>query len=192
LTVTELARNKVLDVMESQGRLQDALRVMLTHGGTAMAEFGLQFVADEDIPEDAAVVDGGGFRVVIDRENLPFLEGATIDYVEGLHESGFKVDAPNARPPKPSGPVADKIVEVIETRINPAIASHGGFVVLEGLKNDVAYLRFGGGCQGCGMINVTLKQGVEVMIKESVPEIAAVMDVTDHDSGQNPYYRPSK
>jgi len=192
ITVTDIARKKVLDVMAKQERTGDLLRIVVREGGTASADFGLQFAAPDEVADGDVTVDAGGFAIVAAAGHAPFLDGATLDFIDGLTESGFKIDAPNAKPARPSGPLADRIQQVIEERINPAIASHGGFVVLEGLQDNTAYLRFGGGCQGCGMINVTLKQGVEVMIKEQVPEIVGVMDVTDHAGGTNPYYKPGK
>ena len=82
--------------------------------------------------------------------------------------------------------------KVLEEKINPAVASHGGFINLVAIEGETAYLQFGGGCQGCGMVNVTLKQGVEKVLFEEVPQITRVMDITDHASGQNPYYSPAK
>jgi Fe/S biogenesis protein NfuA len=192
MTVTDLATKKVLDVMQKQNRDDDLLRIAVKDGGTANVQFGLQFVSADDLGEDDETFDAGAFRITYKSNDGPFLEGATVDYIDGLTESGFKIDAPGSQPERPTGALADRVNQVIEERINPSIASHGGFVVLEGLKDNTAYLRFGGGCQGCGMINVTLKQGVEVMIKEQVPEIAGVMDVTDHAGGTNPYYSPGK
>lgn len=192
ITVTDIAKEKVKQASEAQGRAGDGLRVAVQNGGTSMAEFSLQFISDAEIGETDRVIDAGPFKVVVDADSVAFMEGATIDYIDGLTESGFKVDAPNASPARPTGDLADRVQQVIESKINPSIASHGGFVTLEGLRDNVAYLRFGGGCQGCGMINVTLKQGVEVAIREDVPEITAVMDVTDHANGTNPYFRPGK
>ena len=88
--------------------------------------------------------------------------------------------------------MALKIQELFDASINPGIASHGGFVDLLGVEGNVAYIRLGGGCQGCGLADVTLKQGIEVAIKEAVPKIEEVADATDHDSGTNPYFEPSK
>ena len=82
--------------------------------------------------------------------------------------------------------------EVLEMRINPAVASHGGYISLVDVQDNVAYIRLEGGCQGCGMADVTLKQGVEVEIKRAVPSISKVLDVTDHAGGTNPYYQPGK
>ncbi|MCG8605949.1 NifU family protein, partial [bacterium] len=139
------------------------------------------------------VFEMDGFKVYVDPQSWPMVEGANVDFVHGLNETGFKITNPRTMgPPVPTGPLAEKVQHIINSRINPAVASHGGHVALVDVKDDVAYLRFGGGCQGCGMVDVTLKQGVEVMIKEAIPEIQGVMDVTDHAGGRNPYYQPAK
>ncbi len=88
--------------------------------------------------------------------------------------------------------VKDQVKKIIDEMINPAIASHGGFVEVLDVKENVVYLMLGGGCQGCGMVNVTLKQGIEATLKEEIPQIAGVIDQTDHAGGTNPYYQPSK
>ena len=109
--------------------------------------------------------------------------------MEGVHESGFKFDNPN---PLWADETARAVQKVVDEKINPAISSHGGFVALLDVRGDTAYIQMGGGCQGCGMANVTLKQGIEVMIREEVPAIKHVVDSTDHASGTNPYYQPGK
>jgi Fe/S biogenesis protein NfuA len=192
ITVTELAKKKVVEVADATGRSGSGLRVAVRNGGTPRASYALDFVPEGAGTADDVVVDVGAFRIHIDPVSAPFLEGASIDYVDGLTESGFKVDAPNAGPAKPEGPVAEAIQKVIADKINPAIAAHGGWVALVGVQDDKAFVQLGGGCQGCGMVNVTLKQGIEVMIKEAVPQITQVLDTTDHAGGTNPYYQPSK
>ncbi|MCZ6697144.1 MAG: NifU family protein [Acidobacteria bacterium] len=88
--------------------------------------------------------------------------------------------------------VKEKVKKIIDETINPAVASHGGFVEVLDVKDNVVYLKLGGGCQGCGMVNVTLKQGIETTLKEELPQIAGVIDQTDHAGGSNPFYQPSK
>ena len=166
--------------------------MIVRDGGTPQPEFALNFVNEGEGSDDDTTVETDGIKVYIDAESAKYLEGATVDFVEALNESGFKVDAPNAGLPKPTGPVADKVSSVLEEKINPAVAAHGGVISLVAVKDETAYLRFGGGCQGCGMVNVTLKQGVEKILFEEVPEVTRVMDVTDHASGTNPYYQPGK
>lgn len=88
--------------------------------------------------------------------------------------------------------VRERVQKILDEMINPAIAGHGGWVDLLDVKDNNVYVRLGGGCQGCGMVNVTLKQGIEATIREEIPQIAGVIDQTDHAGGSNPYYQPAK
>jgi len=88
--------------------------------------------------------------------------------------------------------IKQKVQKILDEMINPAVAGHGGFVELLDVKEKNVYLMLGGGCQGCGMVNVTLKQGIEATLREEIPSIAGVIDQTDHAGGHNPYYQPSK
>jgi Fe/S biogenesis protein NfuA len=192
ITITETAKKKFLEAAKAEGREGHGLRVIVRGGGTLQPEFALNFVGPEEETSADTVVDAGGLTIFADAESTPWLEGAVVDFIDTLSESGFKVDAPKAGLARPEGPVADAIRQLLDQRINPAIAAHGGVVSLVAVEEETAYLRFGGGCQGCGMINVTLKQGVERVLFDNVPQITKVMDVTDHAAGQNPYYQPSK
>ncbi len=194
LTVTENAIEKFKSVLEEENRQGTGIRVTAQRGMSPFSvEYGLAFVeAGQEHPADK-VTEVDGIKFYVDPQSEPMVDGATVDYVTGLSETGFKITNPKtSAPPTPKGPMAEKVQHVINSKINPAVAGHGGNVSLVDVKDKVAYLRFGGGCQGCGMVDVTLKQGVEVMIKEAVPEIQGVMDVTDHADGKNPYYQPSK
>ena len=188
-TVSEAAKNKILALLEAQGKKGSALRVAITGRGPGGFQYDLRFVEDGDKGPEDVVEDAGGFQVFIDSASAQNLNGATLNFVEGIHQSGFSVDNPNSIWTEPK---AKAIQEVIDTQINPGVASHGGFVTLLDVKEDTAYIALGGGCQGCGMANVTLKQGIEVLIKQAVPEITQVVDTTDHAGGTNPYYQPSK
>jgi Fe/S biogenesis protein NfuA len=88
--------------------------------------------------------------------------------------------------------IREKVQKILDEMINPAVAGHGGWVDLLDVKENLVYLRLGGGCQGCGMVNVTLKQGIEATLREEIPEVAGVVDQTDHQGGNNPYYQPAK
>ena len=118
---------------------------------------------------------------------LPFLEGTEIQVDEDTGE--IEVVNEGLGIGKLRGNFEDRVRQVLDEQVNPMVASHGGVVSLSRIENGEVFLRFGGGCQGCGMVDVTLKQGVEVMMKDSVPDIVAIHDATDHDSGSNPYYR---
>ena len=188
LTVTEAAKAKIQSVIEDQGMEVEGLRVSISGRSASTFEYGLGLEVEPN-PDDV-VVDCGDFKVLIDPESAENLKGATIDYVEDLNSSGFKVDNPNT--PTWDNPKAQAIQQLIDERINPAVASHGGHIDLLDVTDDSIYIHMGGGCQGCGMANVTLKHGIEGMIQEHFPEIKHIIDTTDHASGENPYYEPSK
>lgn len=189
LTITDAATKKILALMEAEEQKNVALRVAIKGRGPGGFRYELQFVDEDEKSAEDTLIEAGGFRVVVDSESVANLQGSTIDFVDGMYESGFKIDNPN---PVWTDPKAQAVQEVIDTRINPGVAMHGGNVSLLDVKDDIAYLALGGGCQGCGMVDVTLKHGIEAMIKEAVPEIREVIDTTDHAAGRNPYFQPSK
>lgn len=189
LTITEAATKKILTLMEAEEQKDLALRVAIKGRGPGGFRYELQFVGQDEKGGEDTVIEAGGFQVVVDPESVPNLQGSTIDFVDGIYESGFKIDNPN---PIWTDPKAQAVQEVIDTRINPGVSMHGGHVTLLEVKDDIAYVALGGGCQGCGMVDVTLKHGIEAMIKETVPDIREVIDTTDHAAGRNPYFQPSK
>jgi Fe/S biogenesis protein NfuA len=192
IAMTDTAIEKFQEAAKAEGREGHGLRVIVRNGGTYQPEFALNFVAPDEVGEDDTTVDAGGVKLYVDPESAKWLEGASIDFIDGLQGSGFKVDAPNAGLPQPTGPLADAVNKALEERVNPMIASHGGSVSLVAVEEGTVYLRFGGGCQGCGMVKATLKQGVEKVLFEEVPGLEKVMDITDHASGTNPYYRSAE
>ena len=190
LTLTEAASKKIMALMESEAQKDLVLRIAVRGRGPGGFRYELKFVDENERGAEDTVIDAGeGVHVVVDSESVETLKGATVDFVDGVYESGFKIDNPN---PLWADPKAQSIQEVIDAQINPGVAMHGGHVSLLDVKDNIAYIALGGGCQGCGMADVTLKQGIEVMIKEAVPEITQIIDSTDHAAGNNPYYQPSK
>lgn len=172
-----------------------ALTVSITGVRNMSFVYELTFIPVADAADQDVLQRFGDLPVVVRADSAERLEGATIT----IRDGGLAIDNPNSPSPQigggdavTDGPVAERIRQVLEERINPAIASHGGFAELVAVEDDTAYLRMGGGCQGCGLAQVTLSQGIEVAIKDSVPEIHNVIDVTDHASGDNPYYESSK
>src|SRR5690606_2727458 len=129
-------------------------------------------------------IDGSGFHVLVASADAERLDGAAVDYVERVNESGFEVNlasapAPQGRPTEPpSGEIADRVRNVLEHQVNPAIASHGGMISLVDVKENDVYVEMSGGCQGCALSRMTLRQGVERMLREAVPELTAVHDIT--------------
>ncbi|MDE0015828.1 MAG: iron-sulfur cluster assembly accessory protein [Candidatus Poribacteria bacterium] len=188
LTVTETAQQKIHAVIEAEEVEVEGLRISI-QGRTATA-FQYSLGLATEAQADDVVVECGNFNVLVDAESAPDLQGAVIDYVDDLNSSGFNIENPNT--PTWDNPKAQQIQELIDERINPAVAAHGGQIELLNVEEDSIYIHMGGGCQGCGMANVTLKHGIEAMIQEVFPEIKHVVDTTDHASGDNPYYSPSK
>jgi len=188
LTVTAAAREKIHAVIEAEEVEVEGLRISI-QGRTAVA-FQYSLGLATEAQADDIVVECENFNVLVDAESAPDLQGAVIDYVDDLNSSGFNIENPNT--PTWDNPKAQQIQELIDERINPAVAAHGGQIELLNVEEDSIYIHMGGGCQGCGMANVTLKHGIEAMIQEVFPEIKHVIDTTDHASGENPYYSPSK
>lgn len=190
LTITDAAKQQILSIMEAQGRQGDNLRLAIAGRGGGEFRYHLGLLQDGQENADDIEAFGDAFKVFVDPQSAPNLEGVTVDFVDnGMQGSGFKIDNPN---PLWMDPMSLRVQELIDQRINPGIASHGGFVDLLEVKDDTIYVRLGGGCQGCGMVDVTLRHGIEALIREEIPEIQHVVDTTDHASGNNPYYQPAK
>ena len=161
------------------------LRVEIVGRGPNGFQYDLQFVSSDDRKDDDVELELEEMRVLVAARSVQYLEGATIDYKETLMGGGFSFDNPN---PLWVDELSKAVAEIIASEVNPVVASHGGHVDLIGVDDGKAIIAFGGGCQGCGMVDVTLKQGVEVMIKDNVPGISEVVDATDHAAGTNPFY----
>jgi len=189
LTVTEAAKHKILSVIQAHGKPGDGLRITIVGRSSAGFTYNMQLVEEGDAEAEDIVVDVGDFPVIIDADSAPYMRDVIIDYVEELQQSGFRIGNPN---PVWTDPQAMAIQELLDAQINPAVASHGGHIELVDVHDNIVYIRFGGGCQGCGMVSVTLNQGVEQAIREAFPEIREIVDVTDHAAGTNPYYQSSK
>jgi len=191
LTVTERAQNVVRTFMEqSEGELR-SLRIVARPGGVEGPKFDLSLVSEADRAEDDIEVEVGEFSVLVEKDSAERLDGATVDFVERVNESGFEIRPAQpglrvAGPPK--GELATKVKDVLDAQVNPAVSAHGGEIVLVDVQGTEIFIEMAGGCQGCALSRMTLKQGVERMVRQAVPEITAVHDVTDHGSGENPFY----
>ncbi|HEY47481.1 MAG: hypothetical protein AMJ88_06505 [Anaerolineae bacterium SM23_ 63] len=187
ITITDSAKEKILATMESNDAKGMALRLAIVGRGPVGFRYSMAFVPLIEKDSDDVIGDFGELQVFVDPESASKLEGSTVDYIEDNFRQGFMIDNPN---PLWDDPLAQAVQDVLDSQVNPGIAMHRGFVTLLDVKDGVAYITFGGGCQGCGMVDVTLKQGVEVQIREAIPEIKQVLDTTDHAGGTNPYYQP--
>ncbi len=189
ITLTDGAREVVRSYMDQSDGEFTALRISIAGGTPLSPNFELTLVGPDDIRESEQKVDVGDLTIVIEEESRPRLEGATVDFVQRVNESGFEVKlAKTVKLPTLDGPLADRIKTVLDAEINPAIASHGGSITLVGVEGTEIYLEMGGGCQGCAMSRMTLRQGVERMVRQAVPEVTVIHDVTDHSSGENPFF----
>jgi len=159
--------------------------------------------ASEAAPDDW-VETAEGLTLIVPGPSIDRLRGSVLDLSPDVDGNGMVIRNPNRPPPSRmspamtgpppdlSGDVAQRVLQILEEEINPAIAAHGGRADLVAVEEDTAYLRLSGGCAGCGMAAVTLSQGIEVAIRESVPEIVNIVDVTDHAAGTNPYFESAK
>ncbi len=186
LTVTPDARAKIDSVRSSNDFLDALLRVKVAGRSGPRLQYEIALEDPRDRTDADVAVDLDGLTVVVDPDSVDQLAGSTIDLDASITGGGLRVDNPNEGW---KDPLARAVQAVLDTRINPGVGGHGGIVSLVDVRDGTAYMRFGGGCQGCAAVDVTLKAGVEAALAQAVPEITAVVDVTDHAAGENPYYR---
>lgn len=187
---SEEARGKLVEVLEGYPEEVAGLRLKIIGRTSHGFEHVLTIVELGAEPDGDIQIEYPDFRLYVEGERVEDLQGTAIHYeFKGPNVSGLEFDNPN---PVWRDPLALQIQRIFDEQINPQIAAHGGYVQLLDVQGNRAFIEMGGGCQGCGMANVTLKQGVEVAVREQLPEIEELVDVTDHNSGDNPYYKPSK
>lgn len=185
IEITDAAQNVIKDLMQDESKSGMSLRMQIMGRGPGGFQYSVGFVPEENQTPEDEEVQFEGFNVLIDPGTVPDITGSTLDYKEDEHQRGFLIENPN---PVWKDSTAQAVQDLLDTKINPGLASHGGFVALLDYKDDTAFIAFGGGCQGCGQVDVTLKDGVEVSIREALPQVKQVIDTTNHASGQNPYY----
>jgi Fe/S biogenesis protein NfuA len=202
LTVTPAARGIVLDARSQEAEPERlALWVEVTGARDGAYTYDIYFQAVADAGSGDTVAGDDGLAVVVPESSVARLVGARLDWSDD-GEGGLVIVNPNT-PPRPqsfadrpevdlSSELAQRILKVLESQVNPSIAMHGGHADLVAVDEGVVYVRLSGGCQGCGLATVTLSQGIEVALREAVPEVVSVVDVTDHASGANPFYEPAK
>lgn len=202
LTVTPAARSVVLEARADEADADRlALWVEVTGANDGTYGYDIYFQARADAEAGDAVDEQGDLTVVVPRASVARMRGARLDWSDD-GDGGLVILNPNTPPraespavPRTgdlSGELAQRIMAVLDEQVNPSIAMHGGRADLVAVEEGVAYLRLSGGCQGCGLAKVTLSQGIEVALREEVPELVSVVDVTDHASGSNPYFEPAK
>jgi Fe/S biogenesis protein NfuA len=190
VTITESARFYLKELLEKQA---DALgvRVFINSPGTPKAETCIAYCREGDMQETDEEQDFTPITAWIEARSIPFLEDAVVDYATDKMGGQLTIKAPNAKMPRVDvdSPIEDRINYLLYNEVNPSLAAHGGDVSLVEVTDDqIAILRFGGGCQGCSAVSITLKDGVEKTLTEQIPELAGVRDMTDHTDRSNSYY----
>lgn len=191
ISISEQAQVHFSELLSNQPE-NTAIRVFVVNPGTPNAECGVSYCPPEALEESDKRVEYNGFAAVIDEQSIPYLDEAEIDYVTDKMGSQLTLKAPNAKMRKVSddAPLVDRVDYFIQSDINPKLASHGGQVTLMEITDDgIAILQFGGGCNGCSQIDVTVKDGIEKQLIEVMgDEIKGVKDMTEHERGDHSYY----
>jgi len=190
IQITESAQTHFRKLIEREDIAGLGVKLAAVNPGTAHADVRLEFTEGADLLGDEWAIDCEGFTLWLDAASAPFLDGALIDYEHKATGGQLQIRAPKIKGevPAESASLVERVRWLVEHEINPQLAQHRGNVsVQEVTAEGVVVLRFGGGCHGCGMADVTLKQGIEKTLMEKVEGVTAVRDATDHDSGAAPY-----
>jgi len=191
VTITDSAQEYLRELLEKQNCEGIAIRMFVSNPGTPNAETCIAYCRPGEEQEGDVVVEMNGFKAYFEGRSVPYLDEARVDYSTDKMGGQLTIRAPNSRMPKitDDSPIEDRINYVLYNEVNPGLAAHGGQVSLVEVTEDhYAVLKFGGGCQGCGMVDMTLKEGVEKTLKEKIPELAGVKDITDHTDKTQAYY----
>jgi len=192
ISLSASAQEHFRRLIEQQALPGLGIRVVAVDAGTPKGDCQLEFSEPSDRDGSEWEVECDGFSLYVDAHSVPFLDGASVDYAKSATGGELTIRAPALRGSVPgeNASVIERVRYVIESEINPQLASHGGRVSLREVTGEgVVVLQFGGGCHGCGMVDATLRGGVERTLKERVPEVTGVADATDHSTGENPYMR---
>jgi Fe/S biogenesis protein NfuA len=190
IELSEPALQHFRRLLQTQGGDAVGIRISAVHPGTPKADARLEFCEREDLQGDEWSLDCDGFALYVDSDSAAWLDGAQIDYASNATGGQLTIRAPKIKGSVPGAEatLAERVQYLLESEINPMLAAHKGRVALESVDAaGVVYLRFGGGCHGCGMVDVTLKNGIEKTMRERIPEVSAIRDATDHASGAAPY-----
>lgn len=190
IDLSEPALQHFRRLLESQGGDAVGIRISAVHPGTPKADARLEFCDSGDLQGDEWSLDCEGFTLFVDADSAPWLDGAQVDYASNATGGQLTIKAPKIKGQVPGADASleERVQYLLDSEINPMLAAHKGRVSLERVDADgVVYLRFGGGCHGCGMVDVTLKNGIEKTMHERIPEVTAIRDATDHATGAAPY-----
>ena len=191
INITKSAEEYLSKLIQDKNETDLSIRIFISDPGTPKAETCLAYCKPDEAMPDDMIINLDLINVNLEKRSLPFLKDAEVNFDNDTFGGQLTIKAPNARVPNISSdsPVEDRINYVIYNEINPMLESHGGEVsLIEFNDHGEAVLQFGGGCQGCGMVDVTLKDGIEKTLVEQIPEVTGVKDTTDHSIDDNAYY----
>jgi len=192
IDITESGQTYLKELLQKQNCEGIGIRVFVLDGGTPKAETCIAFCRPGEEEADDEPFEYEGFRAFIEKKSKPYLSEAVVDYAKDNMGGQLTIRAPNSRMPRigPDSSLEDRINYILYNEINPGLAAHGGNISLEQITEDsIAVLRFGGGCQGCSAVDLTLKEGVEKTLLQHLPELAGIRDATDHSKQENAYYK---
>lgn len=190
ISISENAQSHFAKLLSDQAEKTN-IRVFVVNPGSSQAECGVSYCPEDAVEDSDIRLPFNGFEAVVDAESAPFLEEAEIDFVTDKMGTQLTLKAPNAKARKLSenATLEEQVQHMLETEVNPQLANHGGQVSLVEITGEgVAVLQFGGGCNGCSMIDVTLKEGIEKEMIAKFDEITGVADITEHQAGEHSYY----
>ena len=192
MNITPSAQEYLADLLSNQEEDTTGIKIFVSEPGTPRAETCIAYAKQDEDFSEFRFIEEFDFSLYLEEKSIDFLKDAEVDYSPDKFGGTLTIKAPNAKLPQISkdASIEDKINYVLYSEINPGLASHGGEVsLIEVLNEEIAILQFGGGCQGCGMVDLTLKDGVEKTLLEQVEGLKSVKDVTDHSYRENAYYK---
>ena len=195
MKVTDKALQKILKILEDQDVSVKGLRITAESISPLKVDYRIQLVDDDSVHDDDEINSfthkDKKLDVYVDADSQPLTKDVEVDFVDTFAGEGFKINAPSYVPDHMDKDVVTAIETLLKEKINPSIASHGGRVSLVDVKDNIMFVQMEGGCQGCAASAVTLRQGIEATVKNTIPQIEEIIDITDHASGKNPYYKTS-
>ena len=192
MIITPSAQDYLFDLLSNQEEDTSGIKIFVSEPGTPRAETCIAYSKKDENFSSFRLIDEFKFKLYLEEKSIDFLKNAEVDYSPDKFGGTLTIKAPNAKLPQISenATIEDKINYVLYSEVNPGLAAHGGEVsLIEVLDQEIAILQFGGGCQGCGMVDLTLKDGVEKTLLEQVDGLKSVRDVTDHSYRENAYYK---
>lgn len=195
MKVTDKALHKILKILDDQDVSVKGLRITAESISPLKVDYRIQLVDDDSVYDDDEInsfsYEDKRLDVYVDADSQHLVKDVEVDFIDTFAGEGFKINAPSHIPDHMDKDVVTAIESLLKEKINPSIASHGGRVSLVDVKDNIMFVQMEGGCQGCAASAVTLRQGIEATVKNTIPQIEEIIDITDHASGKNPYYKTS-